>query len=305
VRWPTRREARSVTIGLPLIVLGVFVIRGCHSADLPNVSAPPGVTLDTGPSTSSPADLTAVQLAAVDGTTTTAAVRATGTAHMSGVVNGPQGPVPGAVVRVEHLVDGAGPTDVTAGPDGHWDLPGIAGGRYRVRAFLAPTFAQTEPDVFFLNDGDQREEDLTVDQFSGLTAIASVAPDPPAFKQPLNLVVRVANRTVDADGVVQAAPVANASVTLASLSGWTAKGPTTATTNAAGDATFGLQCDSAGANQVSVQVRSTPTTPPQAFPLAVSACTDPAATTTAPTAPGSGSSAGPSSTAPPPPPTGN
>jgi hypothetical protein len=285
------------------MIMSVIVIRGCHSADLPFVGAPPGVTLDTSPSTSSPADLTGVQLAGVDGTTTSAPVRATGTAHLNGLVNGPQGPVPGAVVHVEHLVDGAAPIDVAAGPDGRWDLPGIAGGRYRVRAFLAPSLAQTEPDIFFLNDGDQREENLTVSQFSGLTVLASVAPDPPLLKQPLTLAARVVARSVDADGIVQSAPVVNAAVTITGLSGWSTSGPTTANTNTAGDVTFTLQCTSAGASQVQVQVRAG-ADPPQSFPLTVSACTDPAATTSTPP-PSSGGSSSSSSSATTPPSSGN
>lgn len=289
LRWPRWSELRvGVPIGLPLLVLLVFVVRGCDTADVPLVQPPPGATLAAPSPSSTPADLTGVQLAAVDGTTVPSTVRATGTAHLAGSVNAPQGFLPGATVRVEHLVGGdPPPIDVVTGPDGRWDLPGIAGGRYRVRAFLAPNFAQLEPEVFFLNDGEERTLDLFVDQFSGLSITPAVAPNPPQLNRDTNLVLRVAVRTVDAAGVVRAQPVVNANVLITGANGWNVKGASNAFTNAAGDVGFVLECRSAGASQLQVTVRPTPTEPPQVFPVNVPACEDPRATTST-TAPQSG-----------------
>jgi hypothetical protein len=189
--------------------------------------------------------------------------------------------VPGATVRVEHLVDDKPPpTDLTTSPDGRWDLPNIAGGRYRVRAFLAPSLAQTQPDVFFLNDGDEHSLNLTVETFVGASVVAAVAPDPPHLNQPLNLVVRVARKAVDSAGVVRSQPIANASVALTGTPGWTVKGSPSGFTNGTGDVIFALECKSAGANQVQVVVRATPNDTAQPASLEVSACIDPAATST-------------------------
>ena len=58
----------GVPVVVPLVVLSVFVVRGCDTASVPNVHPPPGVTLPPEPATSAPADLTGVQLAGVDGT---------------------------------------------------------------------------------------------------------------------------------------------------------------------------------------------------------------------------------------------
>jgi hypothetical protein len=282
-------------------VLSVFLVRGCSTANVPLLEPPPGVTLPAAAATSAPADLTGIQLAGVDGTTTLVPAPASGTSHLSGSVNGPQGPVPGATVRVEHLVAGSQPPiDVLTGPDGRWDLPSIAGGRYRVRSFLAPSLAQTQPEIFFITEGDQRTLDLNVESFVGVSLAAAVAPDPPQLNKPLTLVVRVARKTVDANGVVQSQPIVNAGVVLTNSQGWSVSGSSSAFTDGNGDAAFTLDCRSAGASQVQVAVRPTPTDPPQAATLAVSPCSDPAATTTTPTT-ASGSSGPPSTASAPPP----
>src|SRR5581483_3629048 len=145
--------------------------------------------------------------------------------------------------------------DVAAGTDGRYDVAGIAGGRYRVRAFLPPLYAQTEPAIFFLADGEQRTVDLTVQAFSGLAVTSAIAPDPPQLREPSSLVVRVARQTVDGDGIVRDQPIANAVVALTSMPGWEVSGPSSAFTTPTGDATFQVACRTPGANQFGLQVR--------------------------------------------------
>jgi hypothetical protein len=204
-------------------------------------------------------------------------------------------------VRVEHLVPGnPPPIDVLTGADGRWDLPNIAGGRYRVRSFLAPSLAQTQPEIFFVTAGEQRMVDLSVESFGGLSLTAAVAPDPPQLNNPLTLIVRVARKTVDASGVVRSQPIVNAGVVLTNSQGWSVRGSSSAFTDGSGDAAFTLECRAAGASQVQVSARPTPTDPPQAATLAVSPCGDPAATSTTPTT-SSGSSGPPSTSSGPPP----
>jgi hypothetical protein len=289
--WTRGRHWKQLVVGVPVLVpclvLSVFVVRGCASADVPLVHPRTDVSVPLQPATSAPSDLTGVQLAAVDGTTVPSEVRGTGTAHLNGRVNGPQGPLAGAVVRVEHLVSKEPPhLDVVSAADGTWDLPGIAGGPYRVRAFLAPSFAQLEPEVLFLPDGQQQSIDLVVDAFSGISVLPAVAPDPPQLNRPTSVALRVTRRTVDGEGVVRADPVVNASVTLTATPGWSVDGPSAATTSLDGDAVFTLECRSVGASQVQAVVRPTPAEPPQPVTADVSPCTDPNATTT--TAPASG-----------------
>jgi hypothetical protein len=302
LRWPKLAELRiAVPIALPVLVMSIFVVKGCSAADVPLLHPPPGVTLPAAAATSAPQDLTGVQLAGVDGTTTLAPVRGGGTSHLSGSVNGPQGPVPGATVRVEHLVDDhPPPTDVLSGPDGRWDLTNIAGGRYRVRAFLAPALAQTRPEIFRLGEGEQRPLDLNVESFVGVSIAAAIAPDPPQLNQPLNFVVRVARKTVDPNGVVRSEPIVNAGVTLTNTQGWSVRGPSSVNTDGNGDATFGLDCRAAGASQVQVAVRPTPADAPQPATLSVTPCDNPAATSTTTTTAPASSVPPPTASGPPP-----
>jgi hypothetical protein len=276
---------RPVVAGLvvvPLVVVGVLVFRGADTGKFPHVRAPANASTTPLPPPTAPVDLTAISLPGVDGTTTTAPVRATGGAHLSGVVKGPQGPVPGATVRLEHLVGGSAPatTDVASGPDGHYELANIAGGRYRVRAFLAPALAQTGPEVFFLADGELRGLDLRVESFSGLTVTASTAPDPPLLDNPATFVVRVATRVVDTRGIVRVQPIVNATVDLTGTAGWSVNGPASGVTGSDGDATFTIVCRKAGASGVGLQVRPTAADQPQPDTLATPVCVDPAATST-------------------------
>jgi len=297
LRPPTLQEAKvAAPLAILFTVMSVFVLRGCDSANVPLVHPPAGFNT-AGTATTQPGDnLTGVQLAAVDGTTVPADVRATGSAHLSGSVNGPQGPMPGATVRVEHLVEGKPPPiDVLTGADGRWDLPNIAGGRYRVRAFLVPSFAQVEPQVFFLEDGKAQSFDLTVDSFAGLEVTSAIAPDPPTVNQPFTLAVRVARRTGDGDGIVRAQPVANATVTLTGTQGFNPRGQSSAVTDGNGDTAFGLDCKSANASQVQVTVRATPTDQPQTSTLQFTPCVDPSASTTTPTSTSASTSSGSSS----------
>lgn len=165
-------------------------------------------------------DRSGIALAGVRGTTTST-IREVGRTTISGRVQGPSGLVPGATVRIERLVAGREVrTDVLTGPDGRFTVGSLPGGRYRVRAFLAPSLAQTKPEVRFLADGKEHDFDLTVEQHGGLIVRADVAPEPPVLDGPVNLVALVATRSVGTDGVVRATPVVGASVELVGLGRW-------------------------------------------------------------------------------------
>lgn len=286
----------SIPVLVGLVALAGIAIRGNRTADVPNLQPPPGVTLPPSTPSTATSDLTGVQLPPVDGSTTVPGVPDAGTSQLGGSVNGPQGPVPGATVRVEHLVDNrARSVDVGTDASGHWGLPNIAGGRYRVFAFLPPTLAQTDPEVFFLGAGEQKNLDLNVDAFTGAPEVAiAIAPDPPNVGQPTNLVVRVTQRAVDGNGVVRGAGVVGASVTFNPSDGWVVTGspaasPTTGT-NENGDATFQIECRKAGANQIQVTVRLSSSPQPLSVVQPVSACIDPRSTSTTTTTAPPGSS---------------
>lgn len=165
-------------------------------------------------------DRSGILLAGVDGQTTTTIVER-GTATLSGSVTGPDGLVAGATVRIERLVAGREiRTDVLTGPDGRFSVSDAPGGRYRVRAFLAPTLVQLAPVVRFLEDGKEHTFELVLEQQSGLVVRSDAAPDPPLLDGPVNVVVALFNRSVDAEGVVRYVAVTGVTVELVGIGRW-------------------------------------------------------------------------------------
>lgn len=284
-----------------IVVLAALVMAAACTDDGDDQPAP--TTEPTTPTTV--VDRSGIVLAGVPGETTTTIVEQ-GTAVITGGVQGPGGLIPGATVRIERLVAGREiRTDVVTGADGRYRLEGVPGGRYRLRAFMAPSLVQLEPEIRFLADGEEHALDLHVEQQGGLVVRADVAPDTPIVGEAVNLVAMVGTRTVSADGVVTTAPVSGVTVELEGLGRWALRssrpaspsttttrplaGSTTTTTTAPARATtasartdgsglarFELVCTAPGAPGLSLRV-------PVASP-APAAPADPAAPATTPPA---------------------
>jgi hypothetical protein len=205
------RAARA----LRLAVAGLLLAGACTDGGDDQPAPPPQ------PTTPVPVvDRSGIALAGVPGETTTT-IAETGTAVISGAVQGPGGLIPGAIVRVERLVAGREiRTDVRSDADGRYVLGGVPGGRYRIRAFLPPSLVQLEPVIRFLADGEEHGIDLTMEQQGGLVVRADVAPEPPITGSAVNLVAVLTTRTVDGDGVVRASPVVGVTVELIGLGRW-------------------------------------------------------------------------------------
>ncbi|MGH9138785.1 MAG: carboxypeptidase-like regulatory domain-containing protein, partial [Acidimicrobiales bacterium] len=212
---------RSLPVVVPVAVLSVFLVRNFDTPAFPSYEVPEGFTPAPPPETVPPVGARPV-LAAVGGTTTTAVPPNVGSSRVHGRVMGPDGPVPGATVRIErYLVDDQRQSvDVPTDPDGAFDLPGVGGGRYRVRAFLPPTLGQAEAEVFFLPDGEDRSLVLVLDRFGETEVTIAVAPNPPLLDQALNVAVAVRARLVDADGFVTVQPVVGALVDIVATGPW-------------------------------------------------------------------------------------
>lgn len=202
-----------------------------------------------------------------------------GQASLLGNVTGPGGPVEGATVRIERLVgDAATGVDVETLPGGGWQLIGVKGGRYRLRAWKAPDLAQVQPEVVFLEATESRDVTLPVALF-GQTAplVGNFDPSPPPVGQPSNLAVQVTASTVDPEGVVRVTPRPGVTVQFVASPGLTLLSPPIQVTDANAAASWRVQCAVAGPVPVSVLLGTV--TPPVTAPVAVPPCGVPTPTT--------------------------
>ncbi len=257
-------------------MLGALLAAACaevrvRELQAPDTSAPLPTT-----TTSEAFDFSAVVLPPVEGVTTTTVALGPGSARLFGWVDGPDGRVAGATVRIQRIVgDGVAQLDVLTAEDGTWEVPGVLGGRYRVRAWRAPDLALVEPQIFFLNAGEQRETALQVSQFRGTTVEASWAPSRPWAGDTVLLAVRVAARAVDEEGVVTEVPQPGVEVQLRGSARWQALSPNPVTTEDDGAARWRLECRAPGLHPLAVVLDGV-----DQLPIDVPECGDPAATTT-------------------------
>jgi len=235
-------------------VAAVLLAGACSGDEGADPAPRPEVTSST-----VPVDRSGIVLAPVGGVTTTSVVER-GSARLVGVVRGPSGPVAGATVRIERFAaDREVRTAVVTGPDGRFVLEGVPGGRYRVRAFQAPRYVQLEAEVRFLADRAEHEFDLVVEEQGEIVVRASAAPSPAVVGFPVNVVVQVAQRAVDGEGIVRLQPLAGTSVTLTGLGRWTLRSggsgfEAPGRTDSGGTARWELQCDDPGDPGLAVRI---------------------------------------------------
>jgi hypothetical protein len=207
-----------------------------------------------GPPTGAAPETTAepTTLATVPGvprtTTTLSSALGPGEATITGVVNGPEGPVPGATVQVERLfgddVDGA---RVQADAVGRWAVTDVNGGRYRLRAWRPPDLVALEPFLLFVAATETAEVALAVERHGPDRVIGSFAPNRPVRDQPATLVVNVAFGQVDGEGILRTAPRPGVLTQLVITAGLVLESPDVAPTDGAGNAGFAVRCTQPGA----------------------------------------------------------
>lgn len=251
-RWVRRKGS-----GLLLAALAVLGLSGCSRTPERLLIPPPPATSSTVPEPAAP-DYSAVALDPVPGQQPPETVEVLGgEAALSGVVLGPDGPVPGATVLLERLVgDMVGRLEVTTDEAGSWRTPpptgppparqGIIGGRYRVRAWRTPDFALTTPQILFLDGKENRDLTLEVLQVSDTSVSLSSYPDPPLVGSVVSFSVQALIASVDSEGVVHSMPVSEASLDVGA--GWDIVSDVTFAEP--GQLMFELLCQAAGPNPV-------------------------------------------------------
>lgn len=249
-----RRVLLAITGALVLLVGTAGCVGGVDSLSFGKPPPVKSVRGNQGPAL--PANLNAVAQAGVPGaTTTTVPPIGPGPASIVGTVFGPNGPVGGATVEADRVVgNSVTSTKVTTAADGSFLIGSILGGRYRVRAWQAPTMALTQPEIFFLGATESHQVALHLDAFTGPDVSTSVNPRVVLVGQMANLVVQVSNPTVDANGVVRDQPQAGVPVTLTDGNGWTVYNGNPLPTDTNGQVLFQISCSSPGSNPLSAQI---------------------------------------------------
>ncbi|HSH59232.1 MAG TPA: hypothetical protein VK988_06235, partial [Acidimicrobiales bacterium] len=149
-------------------------------------------------------------------------------------------------------------------------LPGVLGGRYRVRAWRAPDLTLLDPQVLFVEATEARQVSLVLARFGDTSTASAVAPDPPTVGQPTNLAFGLVRRVVDDRGIVRSAPLAGLSARLGGPGQWSVVSPNPVVTNTSGGAEWSLVCLAPGPQPLTVTVGELN------FPLTLPPCTTPA-----------------------------
>jgi hypothetical protein len=246
----TRSGSRGRAGAIALVVAAALLNGACSGGGggdsaAPSTTAGPPTT--PAPSTTG-APTTVATLPGVPRTTTTlTSALGPGNARLTGVVNGPEGPVPGAVVQVERLfgdeVDGR---RVSADAAGRWSVAGVNGGRYRLRAWRPPDLVALQPFLLFLPANETAEITLAVERHGPDHIVGNFAPNPPVRDQPATLVVTVAVGQVDGEGVLRVSPRPAVPTQLAITGGMVLESPEITVTDGAGNASFAVRCNQAG-----------------------------------------------------------
>jgi hypothetical protein len=245
---------------LAAVAAAVVALAGCGGGvQTLTIPDPPAVTVTLPtPPESLPPGLASRSEAVVPGSTsTTAPVVGPGPASINGTVIGPGGPLQGATVQVERFVgDAVATARTTTAADGSFAFKAVLGGRYRIRAWMAPTLDMTTPQIVFVQAGQSQPLTLQLASFSTQSVTSAINPSEPIVNQTVDLVVQVTDPTVDADGFLVNQPAAGARVTLVNGTGWEVETDNPGVTDGAGRVLFRVFCTATGPDSLEAQVGS-------------------------------------------------
>jgi hypothetical protein len=136
-----------------------------------------------------------------------------GNASITGIVRGPDGPVPGAIVEIERLLEGQSLTvQVVADATGRYSLQKALLGRIRIRAWRAPDLALVTEKALFTKGAQTLDILMTSYKHSDLQW--AVSPSPLVVGRAATVIVQLSERLVNELGRVVVQPVTGVGVSL-------------------------------------------------------------------------------------------
>ena len=263
------------------LALATLLVTACSGGGDDDEAAPASTTPATTPAlvvTTAPPPTTTPPTT-VKGTPRTSTTLATtigpGTARIVGTVNGPEGPITGAVIKIERFVGSAVATADVRSQAGNWALDSILGGSYRVTVYRPPDLAQGTAEVFFLGAEETKMVTTNLIRFGDNSVTATVDPNPPVTGLTFILTVRFGTGGVDADGRVVMTPRPGIRVQLNLGQGLGLETAAIVVSDGSGAVAWQVRCLASGQFQAAVLVGNAlsalvipPCTPAAAAPVA-------------------------------------
>ena len=200
-----------------------------------------------------------------------------GTAQLTGLITGPEGRVPFATVRIErHTSEGTVTKDLVTDSNGRWAAARLLGGRYRVWAWAAQDdLAMPGSQVFFLDEGANRQTDLTLDEVSADPRVELIEAGSIYVGLSGTVAISITAQRVDEDGRVVVDGMPDTVVVFEPSPG-VSTSPTVALTDADGVARFSVRCVDEGRPFVNVRhsadVKERPEDPDRVHSFTLPAC---------------------------------
>jgi hypothetical protein len=174
-----------------------------------------------------------------------------GTTVLSGVVLGPDGPVPGATVEIQrHTADGVAFRTIAADDAGRWRATGLLGGRYRVRAWLPGALAMGSSEVAFVPDGEAKDFEFLLWGIDPSPKLELVKNNEVYLGVPATIAVVLTRPVIDDRGVVVTTPIGGSPIFVSASQNMTVLSDPTQSTDVDGVARFAIVCSALPAADV-------------------------------------------------------
>jgi hypothetical protein len=192
-----------------------------------------------------------------------------GRSAVNGVVNGPDGPVAGATVLIERFV-GTASAAITTTTDGsgQFSVGSLLGGRYRARAWLAPSLTTVDSATGFMADGDRLSFTIGVERHDAVSLQLAPGVAGLTVGQAVPVNGLLTQESVDGNGIVHTVGLGGTTVTLTSSGSLSIAAPNPATTGGDGRVQWNVTCLNAG----TIGVNATAGTPAATAALTLPDC---------------------------------